>query len=877
MKLPFAAAITLALVCPGLVWAGPINLFFSIDPASPSVNGATTPDDVLRAGPIAHTEGTALGLVDDFFGGFFDNLDALSYGRDPIRNPLYFSVDRVAVGVVGTDVHAQAAPGVASAAGDVYRMESPGGNRLLVNETALGLTPGFFGDDLDALDMDRASGPFTFFSVDSLSAANGFGAGDLADDILVSGGGGSFSIFHEGVSEIGLLPGDDLDALILDVALNVALFSLSSFSPSTFTTTGNPYVPGLQRFLSPSDVLFTRFDGRFSLWAPAAALGLRPDDELDALDTIPDIPEPAIVSLLTSGWLAVVAYRRRLRRQASASRASTRATLAVTALIAAPVGVAAQEALTPVFSGSSPPVADSSGVLVLNEDVGSDARFQWQSSDSVLGSVDTGAITATSWRYWPATTTEPARLVFTGTAAGIMVSGNVLFEPYSRAVVDVIKARRRIRYLLTPACSCICPTGTITAQEDVEPMVKLPLGGTVASTGPACFKVYMPTKWGGKLTVSTTDGTIAGLRYPDGKPYTNGGETGRDKHGWYTFKIAGSNNYTVSNTFVQEGTAKSTPWNFWFFPNLTAAAGGSAGPRLYDNPGPYTRFDTKFTLGTTSFDFEDANHKSTTAGNWWGHCWGVALASIVFAQPAAAGGLTEDDLEGLAGEFLDNANATIKAGLLRLAGQHSALMFHFEKATAAATDSVDRLVHQFHDGMVEMLRLKEKAPLVNLRQASGAGAKDQVWNQGCFHYRAELKEDPDAAGNSETEKILQIKIKNRFACNDDFHQANVSTGNPVANPTLRREQETEYILMYGAAGTVQPNGTIAGRKQNWLSTRLTRTASGAVDREVFVPAWIFDASSTAGRFVNAATPQGANPSVRGDRLTTLGLKKNADY
>jgi hypothetical protein len=292
--------------------AAPIGLIFSIDPASPSVDGSITPDDLLHQGPVVHTPGTALGLFDEFFLGFFDNLDALSYGRDPIRNPLLFSVDRVAVGLPGTDVYAQAQPGVESAAGDVYRMAPPG-NRLFVNEADLGLVPGFFGDDLDALDIDRNPSGTVYFSIDSTSATNGFGAGGLADDILASNGGGSFGIFCEGVTQMGLTPGDDLDALVLDVGLRVALFSLSSFSPSTFTTTGHSYVPGLKGSLSPADVLMTRCDGQFSLWAPAAALGLRPDDELDALDTSAQVPEPAALALLACGLLAT-AMRRRSRQ-----------------------------------------------------------------------------------------------------------------------------------------------------------------------------------------------------------------------------------------------------------------------------------------------------------------------------------------------------------------------------------------------------------------------------------------------------------------------------------------------------------------------------------------------------------------------------------
>ena len=319
---------------------------FSVDPASPAIGGgqtppnSVTPDDVLTSGPAVFTEGSTLGLEDDFFGGLFefDNLNALSYGRDPIRNPLYFSVDQVAiglpVGLPGSDVNQESMVG--NAAGDVYKTLPPfpdgtidfegdifpkGNNRLVIKEQELGLDPGFLdpdGDDLDALDLDTELDPeFTFFSVDDLSFPNGFSS----PNILVSSGDDTFSTYADGPTDIGIDALDDLDALILfdvtpdglggfipepngvlDPGLDQALFSLSSFSPSTFTFTGNPYNPGVKEFLSPADILFTDFTGDFSLWASAPEIGLFPDDEVDALDTT--VPEPSSpLSLLAIGIL----------------------------------------------------------------------------------------------------------------------------------------------------------------------------------------------------------------------------------------------------------------------------------------------------------------------------------------------------------------------------------------------------------------------------------------------------------------------------------------------------------------------------------------------------------------------------------------------
>lgn len=290
---------------------------FSVDPASPAIEGTITSDDVLRPEPAIITPAFSLGLQDNPPGDV-DSLNALSYGKD-VGDILYFSVDRVAIGLPGTDVNLQARPASEEAAGDVYQTLPPlGDNILFIDEEDLGLTPGFFGDDLDSVELDSLPMPFTYFSIDSLSATNGFGAGGLASDILISDGSGSFGVFADGFSDIGLFNEDDLDALILqdncsfgvlDPGCDIALFSVSTFSPSAFTFTGNPYIPGVQEFLSPADILLTSFTGSFSLFAEAEAIGLFPDDEVDALDTLPPsppIPESAsTIGLLLLGTLGI--------------------------------------------------------------------------------------------------------------------------------------------------------------------------------------------------------------------------------------------------------------------------------------------------------------------------------------------------------------------------------------------------------------------------------------------------------------------------------------------------------------------------------------------------------------------------------------------
>lgn len=282
---------------------------FSVDPASPVIDGNITPDDILSSGPLIDFQGTDLGLLDDFFGGLFDNLNALSFGVDPISGALVFSVDRVAIGAPGSDVRTEAMPGSEEASGDTFVASPPiGTNRQLQDEQQLGLTPGFFGDDLNALSLRGSASPWVYFSIDDLS----FSAVSSAD-ILVSDGSGSFNLFAV-AADIGLDSSDDIDGLmlmdvdgdgVLNPGLDMALFSLNTFSPSAYTFTGNSYAPGVAGRLSPADVLFTDFTGSFSLFASAADLGLLPDDELDALSAN-SVPEPPLATALILGLLVLL-------------------------------------------------------------------------------------------------------------------------------------------------------------------------------------------------------------------------------------------------------------------------------------------------------------------------------------------------------------------------------------------------------------------------------------------------------------------------------------------------------------------------------------------------------------------------------------------
>lgn len=98
-----------------------------------------------------------------------------------------------------------------------------------------------------------------------------------------------------------------------------------------------------------------------------------------------------------------------------------------------------------IFIGNSPPIPNSSAVLYFSQDLENRHGFRWISSDSILYDIDTGF---TSAPMWVLVGDPPTRLVFRGSGDGAAFYGNVLFEPYNRAVVDVVKDAKRVRYLL---------------------------------------------------------------------------------------------------------------------------------------------------------------------------------------------------------------------------------------------------------------------------------------------------------------------------------------------------------------------------------------------------------------------------------------------
>jgi hypothetical protein len=132
-------------------------------------------------------------------------------------------------------------------------------------------------------------------------------------------------------------------------------------------------------------------------------------------------------------------------------------------------------------------------------------------------------------------------------------------------------------WALTATMSMAAGAGT------AEHVTTVPLGGSLdGQSGDHHYGVYIPTRFGGELKVTTTEGRVVDLKGPNGAAKIVGQDVGFDQQGWYTFKIEGSNKpYTVETSFVQVGLSVKKPWNFYYWPTKADAvhepwAGGNA-------------------------------------------------------------------------------------------------------------------------------------------------------------------------------------------------------------------------------------------------------------------------------------------------------------
>ena len=253
----------LALLAPSATVAQPT---YSIDFQGPTINmpdsATTTPigaGDILNPGagtPAMAVSAAALGIVPSGATGQVE-IDALSYGRDALVSQLggpsiLFSVDEFAAGIVGApappNVTSEGVAGNQEASADVF-------SRLAMPPLPIGPGPVFGNTGI----------------IDGNGVAPFFAPGS--------------TLIEPNPPSLGLVPdvGDNLDALGCNVRFNRVYFSLDAayLDPlegapvNSGTAAANGFAPG--------DILLSTPGGTPVVWASHTALGLGPQDDIDAL------------------------------------------------------------------------------------------------------------------------------------------------------------------------------------------------------------------------------------------------------------------------------------------------------------------------------------------------------------------------------------------------------------------------------------------------------------------------------------------------------------------------------------------------------------------------------------------------------------------
>ncbi len=381
----FAMAAVVGLLASASAVATPT---FSIDvqgPSSSVFGGLFSGADILAPTPPAPGPGPLPAptiVIPSLLLGFVPlpvgvmEVDALSYGRDHINQPVVFSVDEFAIGLPATplppNVATEGTTGSMEASADVFSGLAPPyslpapifGNTALFDGDGfapwggpgLGLVepnpPTPFvplpdpGDNLDAFDLDTPVGATfpVFFSLDSsfldpiepggllfpVNTGTALANGVVGGDILFATGPGLGGVYATaamlGLDTFGT-DTDDLDALVLwedgDLSHSPADFLLFSVRRASGIIGTLDSLLGLP--IEEGDVLISPVTLGLpagsppGIYIPAEAIGLATvrsgavlqhsgfGDELDALDTI---PEPASLSLLALGGVALLRRRR---------------------------------------------------------------------------------------------------------------------------------------------------------------------------------------------------------------------------------------------------------------------------------------------------------------------------------------------------------------------------------------------------------------------------------------------------------------------------------------------------------------------------------------------------------------------------------------
>ena len=264
-----------------------MQLTQSLDPTSPEVIAATYDEsdqfvtDATCPTLVPWTR-AMLGVPP---GG---NIDAFSDGSDsypPLGMALptipgqtiviwvQFSVDRTSVGTAFSPVDGEATSD--GAAGDTFAVDlaTGGGGHVLITDSQC-LTPLAGESNIDAISWFGQTTYPVFYSVDVATAAlmQAILPGVTAGDVIIVPAAAAPPAILVSRAGLGLVAGDDIDALAYDISGTQFVFSLTRGSPTAVATP-----------LVGSAGLFTSVGGGTGPWAIPAQLALPASDELDAV------------------------------------------------------------------------------------------------------------------------------------------------------------------------------------------------------------------------------------------------------------------------------------------------------------------------------------------------------------------------------------------------------------------------------------------------------------------------------------------------------------------------------------------------------------------------------------------------------------------
>jgi hypothetical protein len=391
-----------------------------------------------------------------------------------------------------------------------------------------------------------------------------------------------------------------------------------------------------------------------------------------------------------------------------------------------------------------------------------------------------------------------------------------------------------------------------------ERVVQVPLGGSLSDqSGDRHFGVYIPTRFGGELTLKTTSGTITKISGPDGRERQNGGDVGLNQQGWYTFDVTGATkSYRVENAFVQVGQSARKTWNFYYWPTKSDAihepwAGGNArvdtmrafgddemaaSPGGYIAPGqdivragPNGILETPVGPGDDSTWFPNEYDDLTFRGAD-GTTYATPAPMLKYdqlfnssARSWEAANSQNHDIQRWPGHCLGGAVASIllnepnpapgsgltkdelKALWAELGENHlNHQIGEFANEIPAGPprpgyDQCDGSAAKFHNMIEKHIRGNKTALLGNLRAFPPRGTVNEVWNHGIGRYTATYHAIP---GKGPRAVRLEVDLEgNSGSC------LNGQDDKP-------RVVKYEYTLVYGLDGNVDLYN-IAGN--DWIS------------------------------------------------------------